>query len=165
MAKEESDRLNDEFISVEHIFVAAVRETQGVTSVLLKRFGIEQEKVYSALMQVRGNHRVDDPRAESKYGSLEKYSIDLTRLAKDGKLDPVIGRNAEIRRVMQTLTRRKKNNRPALLMPITSLIGRERVRIWPHFPGYLNARSFVWKYSYVSVICMVRGKNYISAAR
>jgi ATP-dependent Clp protease ATP-binding subunit ClpC len=110
MAKEESDRLNDEFISVEHIFVAAVRETQGVTSVLLKRFGIEQEKVYSALMQVRGNHRVDDPRAESKYGSLEKYSIDLTRLAKEGKLDPVIGRNAEIRRVMQTLTRRKKNN-------------------------------------------------------
>jgi ATPases with chaperone activity, ATP-binding subunit len=61
-------------------------------------------------MQVRGNHRVDDPRAESKYGSLEKYSIDLTRLAKEGKLDPVIGRNAEIRRVMQTLTRRKKNN-------------------------------------------------------
>ena len=110
MAKEESDRLNDEFISVEHIFVAAVRETQGVTSVLLKRFGIEQEKVYSALMQVRGNHRVDDPRAESKYGSLEKYSIDLTRLAKEGKLDPVICRNAEIRRVMQTLTRRKKNN-------------------------------------------------------
>ena len=72
MAKEESDRLNDEFISVEHIFVAAVRETQGVTSVLLQRFGIDQEKVYSALMQVRGNHRVDDPKAESKYGTLEK---------------------------------------------------------------------------------------------
>lgn len=110
MAKEESERLNDEFISVEHIFVAAVRETQGVTSVLLKTFGIDQEKVYSALMEVRGNRRVDDPRAESKYGSIEKYSVDLTRLAREGKLDPVIGRDSEIRRVMQTLTRRKKNN-------------------------------------------------------
>jgi ATP-dependent Clp protease ATP-binding subunit ClpC len=109
-AKEESERLNDEFVSVEHMFIAAVRETQGATSILLKNFGIDQEKVYSALMHIRGNHRADDTRAESKYGSLEKYSVDLTKLAKDGKLDPVIGRNQEIRRVMQTLTRRKKNN-------------------------------------------------------
>jgi ATP-dependent Clp protease ATP-binding subunit ClpC len=109
-AKKESERLKDEFIGAEHLFIAATMESQGDSAQVLGEFGIDQEKVYRALMEVRGSHRVDDPRAESHYRSLEKYSIDLTKLAREGKLDPVVGRDAEIRQVMQTLTRRKKNN-------------------------------------------------------
>ena len=109
-AQEESRRLKDEFISVEHLFIAAIREPQGDCARLVQEFGIDQERVYQALTTVRGAHRVDDRRAESHYRSLEKYSIDLTQLAAESKLDPVIGRDPEIRRVAQTLTRRKKNN-------------------------------------------------------
>ena len=109
-ARQESERLKDEFIGAEHLFIAAIMEPEGDSARVLKEFGIDQEKVYQALMKVRGSHRVDDPRAESRYRSLEKYSIDLTALAREGKLDPVIGRDDEIRQVMQTLTRRKKNN-------------------------------------------------------
>ena len=109
-AKKESERLKDEFIGAEHLFIAATMESQGESAQVLKEFGIDQEKVYQALMEVRGMHRVDDPRAESRYRSLEKYSIDLTKLARESKLDPVVGRDLEIRQVMQTLTRRKKNN-------------------------------------------------------
>ena len=109
-AQEESRRLKDEFISVEHLFIAAIREPQGDSARLVREFGIDQEKVYQALTTIRGAHRVDDRRAESRYRSREKYSIDLTKLAIEGKLDPVIGRDTEIRRVAQTLTRRKKNN-------------------------------------------------------
>ena len=109
-AQEESRRLRDEFVSVEHLFIAAIREPQGDSAGVVQEFGIDQEKLYQALSAIRGTHRVDDPRAESRYRSLERYSVDLTRLAEEGKLDPVIGRDAEIRRVTQTLTRRKKNN-------------------------------------------------------
>ena len=109
-AKKESERLKDEFIGAEHLFIAATMESQGESAHVLKEFGIDQERVYQALMEVRGAHRVDDPRAESRYRSLEKYSIDLTKLAREGTLDPVVGRDLEIRQVMQTLTRRKKNN-------------------------------------------------------
>ena len=109
-AQEESRRFNDEFISVEHLFIAAIREPQGDSARLVQQFGIDQERVYQALTTVRGAHRVDDRRAESRYRSLEKYSIDLTQLARQDKLDPVTGRDEEIRRVAQTLTRRKKNN-------------------------------------------------------
>jgi ATP-dependent Clp protease ATP-binding subunit ClpC len=109
-ARQESERLKDEFISVEHLFIAAVMESQGESARVLKEFGIDQEMVYQPLLKIRGRHRVDDPRAESRYRALERYSIDLTKLAREGKLDPVIGRDLEIRQVMQTLTRRKKNN-------------------------------------------------------
>ena len=109
-AKSEADRLKDEYIGAEHLFIATTMETQGDSAAILKEFGIDQEKVYQALMTVRGGHRVDDPRAESHYRSLEKYTIDLTKLAREGKLDPVVGRDDEIRQVMQTLSRRKKNN-------------------------------------------------------
>ena len=109
-ARQESERLRDEFIGVEHLFIATILEPQGDSARLMKEFEIDQERVYQPLMKIRGGHRVDDPRAESRYRSLEKYSIDLTRLAREGKLDPVIGRDQEIRQVMQTLTRRKKNN-------------------------------------------------------
>ncbi|MCS5668140.1 MAG: AAA family ATPase [Dehalococcoidia bacterium] len=109
-AKNEADRLKDDFIGAEHLFIAAVMESQGDTAQILNEHDIDQEKVYQALVEIRGSHRVDDPRAESHYRSLDKYSIDLTHLARQGKLDPVVGRDEEIRQVMQTLTRRKKNN-------------------------------------------------------
>ena len=109
-ARIEAERLKDEFIGTEHLLIGATMERDGEVARILKEYGVDQEQVYRALMQIRGTHRVTDPRAESKYRSLEKYSIDLTELARQGKLDPVVGRDAEVRRVMQTLTRRKKNN-------------------------------------------------------
>jgi len=109
-AGEEADRLKDEFIGTEHLFIAVAAEGKGEAAAILRRFGIDQEKVYRALQEIRGGHRVTDARAESKYRSLEKYGRDLTELARQGKLDPVIGRENEIKRVMQILTRRTKNN-------------------------------------------------------
>ncbi len=109
-ARAESERMKDEFIGTEHLFIGATMEREGDVARILKGHGVDQEKVYQALMQIRGTHRVTDPRAESKYRSLERYSIDLTDMARQGKLDPVVGRDEEVRRVMQTLTRRKKNN-------------------------------------------------------
>ena len=109
-AAAEADRLKDEFIGTEHILIAMAAERDGAASRILRDFGIDQEKIYSALQDLRGGQRVTDPHAESKYGALEKYSRDLTMLAEEGKLDPVIGRDSEIKRVMQVLTRRTKNN-------------------------------------------------------
>ena len=109
-ARLEAERLNDEYIGTEHILIAATLEEHGEAAAIFKAHRIEQEKVYQALMQVRGSRRVTDPRAESKYRSLERYSVDLTVLAREGQLDPVVGREDEVRRLMQTLTRRKKNN-------------------------------------------------------
>jgi len=109
-ATHEADRLKDEFISVEHLLIAIAGEGKGEAVTILNEFGIDQEKIYGALQDIRGGHRVDDRRAEGKYRSLEKYGRDLTELARQGKLDPVIGRDDEIKRVMQTLTRRTKNN-------------------------------------------------------
>jgi ATP-dependent Clp protease ATP-binding subunit ClpC len=109
-AGEEADRLKDEFIGTEHLFIAIAGEPMGEAAAILKRHGVDQEKVYSALRKLRGGHRVTDARAESKYRSLEKYGRDLTEMARRGKLDPVIGRDDEIKRVMQVLTRRTKNN-------------------------------------------------------
>ena len=110
IADEEANRLKDEFISTEHLLIAIVGEEKGEAAAILKRFGVDREKVYRALQQLRGGHRVTDSRAESKYRSLEKYGRDLTEFARQGKLDPVIGRDDEIKRVMQILTRRTKNN-------------------------------------------------------
>lgn len=109
-ATAEADRLKDEFIGTEHLLIAMAGEQKGEVASILHRFGIDQEKVYRALQNIRGGHRVTDARAESKYRSLEKYSRDLTELARLSKLDPVIGRDEEIKRVMQILTRRTKNN-------------------------------------------------------
>ena len=106
----EADRLKDEFIGIEHILISMAAERDGEAAGILSDFGIDQEKLYSALQTIRGGHRATDPHAESKYGALEKYSRDLTMLAREGKLDPVIGRDDEIKRVMQILTRRTKNN-------------------------------------------------------
>jgi ATP-dependent Clp protease ATP-binding subunit ClpC len=109
-ASAEATRLKDEFIGTEHLLIAIAAEQRGEAAGVLHRFGIDQEKVYRALQDIRGGHRVTDARAESKYRSLEKYGRDLTILAREGKLDPVIGRDDEIKRVMQILTRRTKNN-------------------------------------------------------
>ncbi len=109
-ARAEADRLKDEFVGVEHLLIAISMERQGDASKILHDFHIEQEDVYRAQKSIRGSHRVTDARAETKYRSLEKYARDLTELAKQGKLDPVIGRDNEIKRVMQVLTRRTKNN-------------------------------------------------------
>jgi ATP-dependent Clp protease ATP-binding subunit ClpC len=109
-AGEEAKRLKDEFIGVEHLLVAMVGEERGGAAAILHRMGVDQEKVYRALRKLRGGHRVTDARAESKYRSLEKYGRDLTELAREGRLDPVIGRDEEIKRIMQVLTRRTKNN-------------------------------------------------------
>ena len=109
-AGEEADRLKDEFIGTEHLFIAMATEAKGEVAGILRRLGVDQEKVFQALQKLRGGHRVTDARAESKYRSLEKYGRDLTEMARQGKLDPVIGRDEEIKRVMQILSRRTKNN-------------------------------------------------------
>ncbi|MBI2887376.1 MAG: AAA family ATPase [Chloroflexi bacterium] len=109
-ADAEAKRLKDEFIGTEHLLIAVASERGGESARILREFGVDQEKVYKALREIRGSARVEDPRAESKYRALEKYSTDLTELARNGKLDPVIGRENEVRRVMQILTRRTKNN-------------------------------------------------------
>ena len=109
-ARSEAERLNDQFTGAEHLFVAAVMEQDGPSTGILRAYGIDRERVYQALTQIRGSHRVDDPDAENRYQSLDRFSIDLTRAADEGKLDPVVGRDGEIRQVMQTLTRRRKNN-------------------------------------------------------
>jgi ATP-dependent Clp protease ATP-binding subunit ClpC len=109
-ADEEANRLKDEFISTEHLFIAIVSDEKGDIAKILSGAGITQEKVYAALQKLRGSRRVNDARAESKYRSLQKYGRDLTELARKGELDPVIGREEEIKRVMQILTRRTKNN-------------------------------------------------------
>ena len=109
-AKAEADRLNDDYVGAEHLLVGVVQDGEGDAAKVLSDAGVDLEKVYQALQSVRGSHRVDDPRAESRYRALERYSIDLTALAAKGKLDPVVGRDAEISRAMQTLIRRTKNN-------------------------------------------------------
>jgi ATP-dependent Clp protease ATP-binding subunit ClpC len=109
-ADDKASEFKDEFISTEHLLLAIVEEEKGEAARILKGFGIDQEKVLQALQKLRGGHRVTDTRAESKYRSLAKYGRDLTEMARQGKLDPVIGRDDEIKRVMQILTRRTKNN-------------------------------------------------------
>jgi len=109
-AHREADRLKDEFVSTEHLLIAIAGETRGEAATILAESGVNQEKIYQALQKIRGGHRVTDRQAESKYRSLEKYGHDLTELARQGKLDPVIGRENEIKRVVQILSRRTKNN-------------------------------------------------------
>jgi ATP-dependent Clp protease ATP-binding subunit ClpC len=114
MANEEANRLHDEFISTEHIFLAILSERNTAVARLLSEEGITKERVYDAIKELRGGQRVTDRKAESRYRTLEKYSRDLTASAKEGKLDPVIGRDEEILRVIQILSRRTKNN-PVLI--------------------------------------------------
>ncbi len=114
LANEEASRLKDEYISTEHLFLAILSERNTPAARLLEGSGLNRERVYDAIMQMRGGQRVTDPQAETRYRTLEKYSRDLTALAREGKLDPVIGRDVEISRVIQILSRRTKNN-PVLI--------------------------------------------------
>ena len=104
----------DELMSMDHLLIAIVEEADGDLARVLAKHRVTAERVYQADHQVRGAARVTSPDAEEGYGTLSKYTTDLTRLARDGKLDPIVGRDYEIRRVMQTLTRRSKNN-PVLI--------------------------------------------------
>lgn len=113
LALEEAKRLTDEYISTEHLFLGVVAEG-GAASQILSDLGAKKDNVYKALAEVRGGQRVTDQNPEDKYQALERYSRDLTALAQEGKLDPVIGRDDEIRRVIQVLSRRTKNN-PVLI--------------------------------------------------
>jgi ATP-dependent Clp protease ATP-binding subunit ClpB len=113
-AQEEAQRLSDEYVSTEHLLLAAVREEGDAAARTLREAGITAEGIYRVLQEVRGHQRVTDPNPESKYQVLERYGRDLTALAAQGKLDPVIGRDEEIRRVIQVLSRRTKNN-PVLI--------------------------------------------------
>ena len=114
LANEEANRLKDEYISTEHIFLAILTERNTPAARILESAGLTRDRVYAAIQDLRGGQRVTDPQAESRYRTLEKYSRDLTQLAREGKLDPVIGRDTEIMRLIQILSRRTKNN-PVLI--------------------------------------------------
>ncbi len=113
-ARKEADKLKDEYISPEHIFLAMLKDGFSEAGRILGQNGMTEELVLKALMAIRGTHRVTDPQPEGKYQVLERYARDITDLARKGKLDPVIGREDEIRRVIQVLSRRTKNN-PVLI--------------------------------------------------
>jgi len=112
-SKKEADKLGDEFISTEHIFLALIGIKSNAQEILINA-GVEYEEILKMLAKLRGSQRITDPEPESKFQVLEKYAINLTELARQKKLDPVIGRDDEIRRIMQVLSRRTKNN-PVLI--------------------------------------------------
>src|SRR5207253_2188181 len=109
-----ADDFKDEYVSTEHFLLAIAKEKNTTAARILSRHGIVPDAVLKALQSVRGTQRVTDQNPEGKYQALERYARDLTELARRGKLDPVIGRNEEIRRVIQVLSRRTKNN-PVLI--------------------------------------------------
>jgi ATP-dependent Clp protease ATP-binding subunit ClpB len=113
-AEKEAGAMKDDFVSTEHLLLAIAEEHKSAGARLLKDRGITRDKIFVALQKIRGSQHVTSPEAESQYQALEKYSRDLTALARAGKLDPVIGRDEEIRRVIQVLSRRTKNN-PVLI--------------------------------------------------
>src|SRR5262245_5703721 len=112
-AEDEAKRLKDDYISVEH-FLLALLDDSGAAGKVLKEFGVTRARLMSVLQDVRGHQRVTSQNPEATYEALERYGRDLTQLAAQGKLDPVIGRDEEIRRVIQVLSRRTKNN-PVLI--------------------------------------------------
>jgi ATP-dependent Clp protease ATP-binding subunit ClpB len=112
-AQAEADQFKDEYISTEHLLLALAAE-DGFAGRLLRKRGVNRSEILKVLVEIRGSQRVTDPNAEEKYQALKRYARDLTDLARRGKLDPVIGRDDEIRRVMQVLSRRTKNN-PVLI--------------------------------------------------
>jgi len=113
-AQKEADKLKDEYISTEHLFLAILKEGSSEAARILRENGVSEDSVLKALMAIRGTQRITDPQPEGKYQVLERYARDITALARQGKLDPVIGREDEIRRVVQVLSRRTKNN-PVLI--------------------------------------------------
>ncbi|NLE51828.1 MAG: AAA domain-containing protein [Chloroflexi bacterium] len=114
VANEEANHLKDDYISTEHLFLAILTERRTAVARILADSGITKDRVLDTVKDIRGGQRVTDPQAETRYRTLEKYSRDLTLMAREGKLDPVIGRDDEILRVIQILSRRTKNN-PVLI--------------------------------------------------
>jgi ATP-dependent Clp protease ATP-binding subunit ClpB len=112
-AQDEADRMKDQYVSVEHLLLGLTK-VKGKAQALLEALGVQEKDVLQALQKVRGGQRVSDQNPEDKYQALEKYGRDLVELARQGKIDPVIGRDSEIRRVVQVLSRRTKNN-PVLI--------------------------------------------------
>ncbi|MCU0539286.1 MAG: ATP-dependent chaperone ClpB, partial [Desulfobacterales bacterium] len=110
----EASQMKDEYVSIEHILLAMIDEKGGAAAGVLARSGVTRDAIYKVMREVRGTQRITDPNPEEKYQALQKFSRDLTELARVGKLDPVIGRDEEIRRVVQVLSRRTKNN-PVLI--------------------------------------------------
>ena len=113
-AMSEASKMKDEYVSIEHILLSIADEKTGEASKILKKQGISRDAILKVLMDIRGNQRITDQNPEEKYEALKKFSRDLTELARIGKLDPVIGRDEEIRRIVQVLSRRTKNN-PVLI--------------------------------------------------
>ncbi|MBI2246914.1 MAG: ATP-dependent chaperone ClpB [Armatimonadetes bacterium] len=113
-AQQEAQRLRDEYVSTEHLLLGIAAQRDSLASRVLAEAGLAQDVIYRVMQEVRGSQRVTDPNPESKYQALERYGRDLTKLAAAGKLDPVIGRDEEIRRVIQVISRRTKNN-PVLI--------------------------------------------------
>src|SRR5688572_19454530 len=112
-AQKEADRLKDEYVSTEHLLLG-LTQVKSETQAMLAGAGVSHKEILAALKDIRGGQRVTDQNPEDKYQALEKYGRDLVQAAQQGKLDPVIGRDEEIRRVMQVLSRRTKNN-PVLI--------------------------------------------------
>ena len=110
----EAARLTDEYVSAEHILVAMADEKEGALPKILSAHGITKDAIFKVLVEIRGNQRITDPNPEDKYQALKRYARDFNELARNGSFDPVIGRDEEIRRVMQVLSRRTKNN-PVLI--------------------------------------------------
>jgi len=110
MSEQEAKKLGDEYVSTESLLLAMVKKDGSEAGRLLRENGVSEEGLLAALKQVRGSHRVTDQTPETRYQALERYTTDLVALARQGKLDPVVGRDAEIRRVIQVLSRRTKNN-------------------------------------------------------
>ena len=110
----EAAKMKDEYVSIEHILLAVAEDKSCEACQILKRYGVNREAILKGLMEIRGSQRITDPNPEEKYQALEKFTRDLTALARLGKLDPVIGRDDEIRRIVQVLSRRTKNN-PVLI--------------------------------------------------
>lgn len=114
MAFKIADQMRDEYVSQEHILIAIIEEKNSMAAKVLNQRNVTRETIMQALLSIRGTQRVTDQNPEEKYQALQRYARDLTELAKNGKLDPVIGRDEEIRRVIQVLSRRTKNN-PVLI--------------------------------------------------
>ncbi len=110
----EMEQLKDEYVSVEHLLIALTEASGSPSARILSRYGVSKDKIYTVLADIRGTQRVTDQSPEEKYQALKRFTKDLTELARKGKLDPVIGRDDEIRRIIQVLSRRTKNN-PVLI--------------------------------------------------
>ncbi|MCL4234393.1 MAG: type VI secretion system ATPase TssH, partial [Deltaproteobacteria bacterium] len=114
LAQVEADRMRDEYVSTEHLLIAAAGMEGTRVHATLKAHNVTPDAIYRVLTAIRGSQRVTDANPEDKYEALKRYATDFTEAARKGKLDPVIGRDEEIRRVIQVLNRRKKNN-PVLI--------------------------------------------------